>query len=321
MSDGDGEGLVSDSVVFDRANTDLKLDSSDLNLVAIAIPSYNRSEMLYRTLYSYFRQQDPNYEVLVANDDDPDKKNDTSDVIRGFQGMGMPVKEFYTGQYKRKGRGWCVETYPYNVCIRQAKADIIILNSGDVMSVNNTINFHRHFHRENNNLVVFSTVHALTQEVQNNLDSYDWKMDPRKLLFKGSTYKMFTGEGSSYTNQYSTEEAHTPYHFQCSVLRKHLLDIRGFDEDFYGMMPCGDDDLAHRLKKKGLTFYWAKEPLAIHQFHGSPENLTESESVSNPNFGSGHDLYQKRMSDSIVRNRDCAWGEFPRNMAVNDFLK
>lgn len=315
MPDGDGECGGGAFQMVNIPNPDISVDFTGNDMVSVAIPTYNRSELLYRVLYSYYRQKDINYEVLVANDDDPDRKKSTSEVIKSFQDLGMPVKEFYTGQYKRRGRGWCVETYPYNVCIRQAKGDIIILNSGDVMSVNNTLSIHRAFHQTQKDLVVFSTVHAITQEVQNNIDSYSWEDDSRKLLFKGSTYKMFTGEGVSYTSQYPTEVAHTPYHFQCSLLRKHLLDIGGFDEDFYGMMPCGDDDIASRLKRKGLRFHWAKEPIAIHQFHSCPGNLTEYSSVDNPKYGSGHELYEKRLGEDIVRNRGCEWGEYPRNMS------
>lgn len=284
--------------------------------VSVVIPTYNRHEVLYRTLYSLFRQNDSNYEVIVCNDDDEDKYHLTEEVVNDFIAKGMPVKSYFTGKYKR-GRGWSVETYPYNVGIRKATGDIIILNSGDVMSVTATIQQHRSIHTGKDNLAVFSTVHALTGAMQNNIDTYDWKNNPMSLLFPNSTYKMFTGEGISFTGIYRTEEAHTPYHFQMSILKKHLIEIHGFDEDYYGRMTCGDDDMADRLRRKGLVFQFVSSILAIHQYHGCPENIsgTGGGSKHNPKVGSGFTLFHDiRSKQNIVRNANHEWGEFPRNM-------
>lgn len=281
--------------------------------VSVVIPSYNRHKLLYRVLWSLWRQQDKNYEVLVMNDDDESEYKKTERVVDAFQKVGMPVRHFYTGQYKR-GRGWSVETYPYNVGIRNATGDVIILNSGDVMSVTFTIDQHRQRHLRGNNYVVFSTVHAILAVVQDNIEKYNWKKNPAVLLFKGSCYKMFTGIGRSYTMAYTTEDAGAPYHFQMSIRKHHLWEIRGFDEDYYGAMQCGDDDLADRLRRKCLIFEWLPHILAIHQSHrvGSASGWT----VPNTSVESGHTLFQKiRRHQSIVRNVGHEWGQYPRDVS------
>lgn len=283
--------------------------------VSVVIPTYNRAEMLYRTLWSIWRHQPKNYEVLVSNDDDPEQSERTEKIVQGFVEAGMPVKSYYTGQYKR-GQGWSVETYPYNVGIRNATGGIIILNSGDVMSVTDIVSQHRAYHTASENRVIFSTVHALTMAVQKNIETYDWKKNPNTLLFKGSCYKMFTGVGLSYTTAYTVEDAGAPYHFQMSVKKKHLWDIRGFDEDYYGAMTCGDDDLADRLRRKGLTFHFVPDIVAIHQCHASPEYITKRGCAEvNRNVESGHTLFHGiRKHQNIIRNANHDWGEYPRNM-------
>jgi len=317
MADGDGEPNLSTYVPCRAQLTTLKVPAGkgDTSIkVSVVIPTYNRAEILYRTLHTLFRQNDPNYEVLVSNDDSPDRYKETEKVCKDFEKQGMPLKYFYTGQFKR-GVGWSVETYPYNVGIRHASGEIILLNSGDVMSVSNTIAQHRQRHIGADKVYV-STVHALTLDVQNKIESYPWKTNPASLLFKGSCYKMFTGYGTSYTQAYAVEDAGTPYHFQMSVRKAHLHQIRGFDEDFYGYMGCGDDDIAHRLRRFGLAFVFAEEILAIHQHHLCVNSLSTNgvEAEVNRGVPSGHDLYQQRLSAGIVRNSSHEWGQYPRDM-------
>ena len=283
--------------------------------VSVVVPTYNRPEMLYRTLYSLQRQNDTNYEVLVSIDDDSDVCDESIKIVDKFISEKMPVQYFSTGKYKR-GEGWSVETYPYNVGIRHATGDMVILNSGDVMSVTNNIAEHRQKHLENQNSVIVATVHAVTVDVQNKMDTYDWKNNPSSLLFKGSTYKMFSGQGPSFTMSYDYEEAHNPYHFQMSLLKKSLWDIGGFDEDYYGQMTCGDCDIADRLKRLGLNFVYMADILAIHQYHKAPEYITNKRTaIPNPKVESGHTLFhQLRCNQPIIRNANHEWGQYPRDM-------
>jgi hypothetical protein len=261
-----------------------------------------------------FCQHDSDYEVLVSNDDDPERYLETKAVCDDFEKQGMPIRHFYTGQYKR-GLGWSVETYPYNVGIRNATGELILFNSGDTMSVTNTIDQHRQWHKSNKNVALVSTVHALGQTVFYALDTYPWKTDPMSLLFKGSCVTMYSGCGRCYSKEWDHAEAHNPYHFLMSVPKQVLWDIHGFDEDYFGQMSCGDDDLAGRLIKYGLTFHYAEHILAIHLPHGSPQTLTKENRVAdrNENFDSGHTLYTKRKDLGIVRNENHEWGQFPRD--------
>jgi hypothetical protein len=76
------------------------------------------------------------------NDDSDNHYKETEAVVNEFISKGAPIQYFYTAPYKRGGKGWSLETYPYNVGIRHATGDLVMLNSGDVMSVSNTIAQH-----------------------------------------------------------------------------------------------------------------------------------------------------------------------------------
>jgi len=284
--------------------------------ISVILPTYNRPKMLQRTLYSLLRQKEKDYEICICNDDDKETHKQTEDVVNEFINLGMPIQYFYTGQYKR-GEGWSVETYPYNVGIRHATGDLVILNSGDVMSISNSINFHRHYQTRDGadgKLVVFSTVHGLTPETQEKIDEYDWKNKPMSLLFKGSCEYMYCGIGVSFSNRFETEESFRPYHYQMSIRKNVILEIGGFDEDFYGKIPGGDDDLWCRLKRYGCRPFYAANILAVHQNHVLTEKLTtKGFAYSNPKAPLNFWEIDRQFCD-IHRNTTHEWGQYPRDM-------
>jgi hypothetical protein len=125
---------------------------------------------------------------------------------------------------------------------------------------------------------------------------------------------MYTGVGKSYTGFYEYEDAGAPYHFQMSILKKHLFHIRGFDEDYYGQVQCGDDDFADRLGRIGLVFkYQNPAILAIHQHHGCPAELSQ-EKTECPKMSGWEMFHVHRKSMGVVRNAKHEWGEYPRQM-------
>ncbi|GAH06259.1 unnamed protein product [marine sediment metagenome] len=124
---------------------------------------------------------------------------------------------------------------------------------------------------------------------------------------------MYTGQGKSYTDMYNFEDAAVPYHFMVSLRRKHLINIHGFDEDFYGRMASGDDDIAGRLRRLRLLFKWDPAIVAIHQFHKCPENLTKGMARVNIKYSSGQQCCRVKADGDIVRNKNNMWGRYPRH--------
>ncbi len=71
--------------------------------VSVVIPTYNRPEMLYRTLYSLHRQGEVAYEVILCNDDDVEVKENIGYMSQKFSLYDdLTVEEninFYSGIY------------------------------------------------------------------------------------------------------------------------------------------------------------------------------------------------------------------------------
>lgn len=287
--------------------------------ISIIIPTYNRPCLLNRVLQSLWRQNCVGfYEILLSIDDDPEFIQRTMQVVTEYLSKGMPIRTFLTGQFKRS-LGWCVETYPYNVGIRYATADLLLLNSGDVLSVTDTIAQHLYFHEKHPEefAVLFATVHGLKQEVMKRITDYPWETNPKTLLFKGSCEFMYCGQGRSYSDKFEIEQSHRPYHYQMSVKRNVLHNLRGFDEDFYGMIPGGDDDLATRMTKYGCIFYYDESVLGIHQWHslGATQSTHGFSKTNNSMSVSCLNFYEHdRVSKPIIRNATHEWGQYPRDM-------
>lgn len=294
--------------------------------VSVVIPTYNRPELLYRVLYRLLVQQDPDYEVLVSIDDDEELRPRSCEVCAEFEAQTMPIRVFMTGQFKRgvnwssqegwsAGQGWSLESYPYNVGIRHAQGGLVLLNSGDTMSISRTLDQHRQWHLAHDEAVLVSTVHALSKQTQETIEKYPWREDPATLLFDGSCADLYVGDGQSYLPGRPRLQVLRPLPFQMSVPRHALWYIRGFDEDFFGRMPYADDDLADRLTRLGLGFHYSADAVAAHQWHAAPDMLTKhSTAKSNDYFDSGKTLFLQRSKEHIIRNVKHEWGQYPRDL-------
>lgn len=292
-------------------------------MISVVIPTYNRPDILGRTLMSILRQKDIEFEIIISVDDDPEYVCYTDTIIDYAVKYRKDVKirRFYTGQFKRS-QGWGVETYPYNVGIKHAVGDIVILNSSDVLNIGDNLRQHEYYHTRlgNEKEVVFSTTHGLTKDVSERLEKDNsWLENPHSLLFKGSCEYMYCGKGISYSySELDTGEAPRPYHYQMSVRKEILHYLRGFDEDFYGQIPGGDDDLATRLKRYGCNFIYAPEILCVHQWHVYADKQTKyGWSETNKTMSVSHlDFWEnQRQFEGIVRNASHEWGQYPRDMA------
>lgn len=277
-------------------------------MISVIIPTYNRPDLLERTLHSILTQNyDKEYEVIVCVDDTQEFVLDTHAVLYCFKNK-LPIKVFDT-YLSKKQEGWSVETYPYNVGIKNAIGDIVILNSADTLSVGNNLKVHETYHLNSDKIAVLGTTHALSQHVTETIDNYPWRENRKSLLFQGSCEDLFVGSPNvlAYTSNGSHNESVRPLHFQMSIKKKYLFEIRGFDEDYFGNMGYADNDIAYRLTQLGITFIYADDIVCIHQWHKKV-----ADKLVPPNCDGHHMFNSIKVHASIKRNLDKEWGKFPK---------
>jgi len=233
-------------------------------VVSIVLPSYNRHGLVRRTLESIYAQKKtaPPFEVLLIDDGSTD---DTQSLRKDF-----PIRYFYLDR-----PGWSNPARPLNIGIRQAKADLIILQGGEVIHSDDI------------------TIKKLVDSVKN--DPGIWVFARVVNFLKGHMGSLMCGS-----------HAARPLWFLSILWRKHLLAINGVDEDF-DKAGFDDDDLARRLRDTcGLRFVWRDDIMGLHQDHSRIEQAGMGEMAT---------LNQKKQrleaegEITAVRNLDREWGK------------
>lgn len=201
-------------------------------MVSICMCSYRRAALLRKTLESIQRQNYPDLEIIVCEDGDDGGWTRT---VCGEFGVR------YFQRWDRPNQPYSNPSIPWNIAIRQARGEILILQNPECLHVDErTIEKLVEPHRTEDCAAVFATVAALNPDGR----FQQWYCHPR--------------------------ESARPFFFCGSVRRSDVLKIGGFDEDFgrnIGGYGYDDDDFAFRLSVSGVRFLFRDDIAIHHQWH------------------------------------------------------
>jgi glycosyltransferase involved in cell wall biosynthesis len=208
-------------------------------VASVCIATHNKAPVLARVLESIFRQGQP-IEVIVCDDSSADE---------------TPTLSYeYPITYLRinRGPGYRNPAVPRNLAMKAATADILILQSDDVVHIGTTI---EPLLSINPNRFNIATV---------------WNIDPSN----GHVLRQFTGHAHPL-----------PLFFLGSVWRHHAYAVGGNDEEF--VLPGGEDNWFSRCLERhlGLSAEFRADVIGHHQEHARPANLhSEIYAVTIPQF-------------------------------------
>jgi len=206
-------------VVFKNIGRSAELD------VTVQICSYNRCELLARSLGALFEQNYPpdRFEIIVVDDGSTDG---TSDMVRGLK----PPCDLTLISQGREGLA-----VGRNRGARMARGRYVLFVDDDIIADPGLIRAHLEYHQEHPNCVVKGWV--------NHVDNLDHPGPPRFNMADFSTAFFWTSN--------------------VSVAREDLLTVGLFDEHFreYGWE---DLELGLRLQRKGLCSRFNRKALAYH---------------------------------------------------------
>jgi len=257
----------------------------------ILLPSFKRPELLNLGLASLLHFKPTiDFEIIVLNDGIPDG---TEEVCKKYE-EPLNVRYIFTGQRNLDGViKHRVPGFALNIGIRQAKGEFIILSCPEMYHLNNSID------------IISKTV-----EIHRNYQKYmiipDFIYFDQKNLLTSHLLKLGAFEEKiNYTLLTSGDfgKCHVEMPYVFGVMKKHLIEIGGYDEDFTGY--AGEDcDLIMRLKKIGLL-YRRVGAKAIHLFHeGTGDGGFHYE---NPAWVHNYNLLLNRKG-IIKRNVGRRWG-------------
>lgn len=194
-------------------------------IFSVQICSYNRKDILKRSLEALFNQDFPagEFEIIVVDDGSADGTGDMVKALNAPCGFKY-IRQEHLGLSIGRNKG-----------IREAKGKYVLFVDDDIISDKNLLKEHLKTHQKYPDSVVKGWV--------NHVDSLDNPQKPRFTWADISTAFFWTSN--------------------VSVEREHLLKAGLFDEDFkeYGWE---DLELGLRLKKSGLVSLYNKKAVVYH---------------------------------------------------------
>jgi len=219
--------------------------------LSVIIPTYNRAEILLKTLRAFESQSldRKDFEILILNDGSPDN---TSQVVKDFaSGSQLNIRLFdhdNQGVAKNRNRG-----------IKEAKADIVLFMNDDMMPASSDV-LEKHLHNVSKDVACLGRIDWHPELKRTEVMEY---LSPSGPLFNFSLIRDFNDCGGAYF--FATNLS----------MHKRWFDLEMFDENH----PIGHEDieLGYRLSKSGLKIrYYPDIKVLHHHYHADFDEYLKS---------------------------------------------
>ena len=214
--------------------------------ISVVIPTYNRSEVLVRTLKAFADQDiQLTYEVIVCDDGSSD---DTADTVT----LMMRDSSFELRYLRQERTGWRLAA-ARNMGIAAAKGSLIVFLDDDIIPPPSFLSAHYEAHHKPRTVAIGYNYSLL---YNNERGCTMLGLDVRDREFAAFPHFARPLWSLMYGGNFSIEHA--------------LLDEVGhFDERFQGW-GVEDSELAYRLFRAGASFVLEKKAYGWHQYNPNP---------------------------------------------------
>ncbi|MEZ0385870.1 MAG: glycosyltransferase family 2 protein [Verrucomicrobium sp.] len=225
-------------------------------MISIVTAYYNRRSLFVRTLESLARFGGTDFE-FVAVDDGSAEHERIEDLVARFNFLRVvriePSEKWYSNP--------CI---PFNLAIREAAGDAIILQNPECLHAGNVLQ-HVREHLVDGMYLSYGC-YALSRKDTDALqhqpaDEVQAFVDHLKIV--GIAPIDVGGEGWYNHSQINPRA----FHFCAAITKKDLLNLGGFDERYATGIAYDDDDLVHRVRKSGIEIRFIDSPGVLHQNH------------------------------------------------------
>lgn len=234
--------------------------------VSVILSTFNRGDLLQRSLFSYSNQtlSKDEYEIIVIDDQSTD---DTDRIVldqkKGLSLIYIKIKGVKTG-FRSQSAGW-------NIGLKHAIGDVCFFSHPEIIMPFSALEemFLPHLKYPKPTFLTMKP-YVLSAAAQAKIDSVDWKSDPANIKKIPEFNDSWIDGGRTYTNLYMEKldkwESNTTF----SMKRLDMLGIGGFDE-----FDCwGPDDPSLRDRRRVLGIPTVISPLmGYHQNH---DNLSSN---------------------------------------------
>ncbi len=246
--------------------------------ISVVIPTYNRSDLIKKTLQQLCQQTlaAQLFEVIVADDGSTDN---SKDVILSFQHL-LPLTYVY-----QPDRGFRV-AQARNLALKQAKFEFVLFIDSGVLIAADCLEQHFQAHQRQQAEVFIGFCYGFQeyppvsqQQKQALFDQPDVFADLTQLQpYIDCRHPYFASRNFSCQGLREPWLLFWTCHASCRTA--HLLQIGGFDEHFTSW--GGEDvELALRLQQAGARFEVLPTAHAIHYPHDKDADATSKSSSQN----------------------------------------
>ncbi|MDC0575032.1 glycosyltransferase [Pirellulaceae bacterium] len=237
--------------------------------IAVVLTTYNSPVSLRKSLLGYVAQDEPDFEILVADDGSDGR---TGQVLKEDCFSSLNLKHVWQAD-----DGYRVSAIR-NLAITQTDADYLIFSDGDVIPRRDFVANHRREARPStyttgSRINIPERVHKQftdSQILENQIfdSSYLKKMSVSIRFFR----RLSLNSGPIVTNIMNILQWRHCVFFgsNTGAWREDVLKVNGFDENFPGY-GSEDRDIGFRLKNQGVKFRYLKHSiLQYHMAHPRP---------------------------------------------------
>ncbi len=223
--------------------------------LSVILPTYNRGEMLGRTLRGLLDQTLPatQYEIVVVDDGSTDA---TPQVIAD---VGAPASRLRYFRQDNKG-----PAAARNYGVREARGDIVLFTGDDCIPDRRLLEEHLRAHDAEGDVGVVGHI--------------AWHPE-----LKVTAFMMFLEEGVQFGFRRIEDPDNAPYWAfytsNCSLQRHWLEEAGGFDEDFR-YAAWEDIELSYRLSSRGFRIIYRPAALTYHLHAVTVEGYLQRQRLS-----------------------------------------
>jgi GT2 family glycosyltransferase len=229
-------------------------------MISIVTAYYNRKALFRRTLESVAKSQHKDFEV-VAVDDASKQEERIEDLEKEFSFLRViridPKDKWYYNS--------CI---PYNIGIKKAKGDIIILQNPECLHAHDVMSYVKENLTDKNYLVM--SCYSVDEDSTRDFIPY---VDHAKLLRMLPMQIVFNYTGWYCHSKYNPHA----FHFCSAITTRNMEKLGGFDERYSEGIGYEDNEFLDRVIRLGLKIKIVDDVSVIHQWHPKVYDLSLSE--------------------------------------------
>jgi len=209
-------------------------------MISIVMTYYNRQTLLDKTLESIHRSAVKDYELIIVDDaSDPALVCGEAKIIR----------------IEPQDKWWHNPCIPFNMGIREAKGEIIILQNPECYHIGDVLSYARD--NITPNLYLSFACYAFNER---ETETFHTGAIP---ILENHTFRHPENNGWYNHSLYRRAK----YHFCSAIMKDDMDKLGGFDERYAEGVSYDDDDLVKRIQKQGMRVNIVDNPYVIHQYH------------------------------------------------------